>query len=217
MLLPFDAGDGLRYLIDENGEVVVETVDETFAVDSAEKVDWVLSKLAALDADVEAVDNSAMVRQARAILENAGKLKADIERRRASLRWRFGPELEAFAKANAPKGKKSWQSLVGFVKWAKVSAAVRVESPEAAIKWATEKHSEALRFTFDLNGIEDADTRAALVELAAETGADTEFKISWLPKSVAAEILADAKLAEGTGLRVDPEGERVEIGTGVSK
>ena len=112
-LVPLVSDEGLLYEIDpETGEVLaVHTPEPDFVIDTADKVDWVLGKMLALDSEAAAIDSSAIVAQARAILANAESMKRDLARRRDALEWRFGPELAQFAKANLGK-TKTWKGSV---------------------------------------------------------------------------------------------------------
>lgn len=140
--------EGVVYDIDpETGEVVaVHPPEPEFVVDTADKADWVMGKMLALDSEAAAIDSSAIVAQARAILANAESMKKDLTRRRDALEWRFGPELAQFAKANLGK-TKTWKGLYGSVSFRVTPSRLTIENESQAVEWARSYCPEALKVT----------------------------------------------------------------------
>lgn len=107
----------------EQPEATTDT--ERFAIDSAEKADWVLSKLASLDAEKTLISSMAAQR-----IE-------EIEADRNRLLGRFGAELEAWARQEAQTRRRKTVTLLhGAVSFRTVPARLEVESLEDAITTA---------------------------------------------------------------------------------
>lgn len=118
----------------ETGEIVAVKGHEDFVADSEQKVEWVLGQFLNVDAQIEAVDGSEIVEQARRIVANADAKKKQLASMRKALEWRFLADLEAWAKANAPKGTKTWRGLMGAVSIRKKAAKVVVTDEAEAIR-----------------------------------------------------------------------------------
>jgi len=166
----------------------------------------VLGKMLALDTEISAIDSSAIVQQARAILANAEKMKADLARRRAALEWRFGPELAHFARANLGK-TKTWRGYYGSVSFRTVPARLTVSDPEKAARWALQACPDALRVTFDL-ALETECIRDEIISAVGYTDAKLEFLVS---------RVGAITPPQGSGLEVVEEHEAVTIKAAVGK
>jgi phage host-nuclease inhibitor protein Gam len=100
---------------------------EPFAIDTEARADWLLTKLAALDAE-----GALLKAQADAAVK---RLQSDRE----SLLFRFGAELEAFAAQQVQADRKGRKSVIlphGTLAFRTVPASVRVSDPAAAIEAA---------------------------------------------------------------------------------
>jgi hypothetical protein len=137
-----DAEDGEIYGLvedvgfDRDGDDLVYTprlsaVLKPFAIDTAEKADWVLSKRAAEEAALKAL----ALRKA-AILANLEQMEEAHRRRIKHLSQRFDAELEGFARANLPKGKKTFTVPHGSVAFRAVGATVKLTDEYDATQWA---------------------------------------------------------------------------------
>jgi phage host-nuclease inhibitor protein Gam len=101
--------------------------EDPFCIDSAEKADWYLSKLAALDGEERLVDQQ---RDAKV---------AQIATDKKAWEARFAAEFEHWARAEIAKGKR--KSIVlphGTASVRNVPMSIRVTDTEAAIAWAEE-------------------------------------------------------------------------------
>lgn len=144
-LVPLD----LDFAVDpETGEIVAVKGHEDFVADSEQKVEWVLGQFLNVDAQIEAVDNSEIVEQARRIVANAIAKKKQLEAMRKALEWRFLGDLEAWARANAPKGTKTWRGIMGAVSIRKKAARVVVTDEATAVATLMEKRMwDAMKVT----------------------------------------------------------------------
>ena len=216
-----DTESGLLYQVDpESGEVIsVEPVSPEFKVDSSQRADWVLGKMLALDAELAEVDACAIVQQARAILENAEKVKEGIRRKRAAIEWRFGPDLAEFVRKEIAGGKsKTWKGLYGSVSFRSSAAKLKVSDPEKAAWWAIKTAPKTARVQFDLGEVVDSDIEK-LVRLAS-TYCDTvkpSFLISALPDDLKDAVMSEsADVRSAWGFDVEPASEKATFKTGVS-
>jgi len=213
------AGDAVYEVDPETGEVLaVHPPEPAFVIDSRERADWVLGKMLALDTEISAIDSSAIVQQARAILANAEKMKADLARRRAALEWRFGPELAEWAKGQLTK-TKTWRGYYGSVSFRASAAKLKVADPDKAAWWALGACPDAARVTFDLAAISDPDTRQVITDLAGEQrdAVKASFLVSLMPAELSGQLLESSLDIGQWGLERVPEGETVTISTGVAR
>ncbi|MBX7132581.1 MAG: host-nuclease inhibitor Gam family protein [Fimbriimonadaceae bacterium] len=212
--------DGVVYEVDpDTGEVLSARAEfPEFRVDSREHADWVLGKMMAIDAELAAIDTAAIVQQARAILENAEAKKKDLQRRRDSLEWRFGPELAEWAKSQLTK-TKTWKGFYGSVSFRASAAKIKVADADKAAWWALGACPDAARVTFDLAAIADPDTRQVIADLAGEQrdAVKASFLVSLMPSELTGQLLESSLDIGQWGLERVPEGETVTIKTGVSK
>jgi len=212
--------DGVVYEVDpETGEVLSARPEFTeFRVDSREHADWVLGKMMAIDAELAALENSDVVQQARAILANADAMAKELRSRRASLEWRFGPELAEWAKGQLTK-TKTWRGLYGSVSFRSTMAKLKVADADKAAWWALGACPDAARVTFDLAAIADPDTRQVIADLAGEQrdAVKASFLVSLMPAELTGQLLESSLDIGQWGLERVPEGETVTIKTGVSK
>ena len=136
-----------EYVADpETGEILeIKTPKEGFTVDCEGTLGWVLGKMLAEEAAMNAIDQTELVAQARAIISNAEKLKKDHQRRLEFLNWRFGPEIEHFIKSQIERRQsKTYKTIYGSVSFRKVAARVDVQDEELAQRYLSDVCPEAL-------------------------------------------------------------------------
>ena len=117
---------------------------DAFIPDTEDKVNWVLGKIAD--------------RRARAarIRENADLLAKAEDREADALEWRFGPALQAFTRQELAGGKrKSVRLLHGVIGFRTRPAGVDVTDTAAALEWAKENCTEAVRESLDKKAMAD--------------------------------------------------------------
>lgn len=202
------AGDAVYEVDPETGEVLaVHPPEPEFVIDSRERADWVLGKMLVLDTEIAAIDNSAIVQQARAVIANAEKMKADLARRRAALEWRFGPELAHFARANLGK-TKTWRGYYGSVSFRATPARLTVCDLDKAAWWALGACPDAARVTFDLAAIADPDTRQVIADLAGKQrdAVKAAFLVSLVPDELRDDLIRCSLDITQWGLDRAPEG-----------
>jgi len=126
-------------------EAVSESISESFTPDTAEKVDWVLGKIA---------DHRA---RAARIRENAELMARAEEREAESLEWRFGPALQDFARKELEGGKKKSVRLFnGVIGFRTRPASVSVTDPGQALSWARVNLPEAVTEGLDKRALSAA-------------------------------------------------------------
>lgn len=106
---------------------------ETFKIDSDEKAEWLLRKLANLEAEIERV-----TKQARAIIE-----KAENEKKHLLARFQVELEDHVRAKLNGTKGR-SVKYLQGTVGFRTVPGGLRLTDTVAAMQYALGSDHEGL-------------------------------------------------------------------------
>lgn len=176
------------FLIDpETGEIVgVVTPKAEFQIDSSEAAEWVLEKWQGLEADLAAIDA-----REKAILENMGAMKRNVQQRIKSLEFRFKDELAHYASQNLPKGKKTWSCPYGQVSFRTTGPKLGVANNELAIGWAKFECPAAVKVT-------------------------ESFLVSMVPDEQKEKFLASPTDAAVCGFDVIPGGESVTVKTGVS-
>jgi phage host-nuclease inhibitor protein Gam len=98
--------------------------EPVFVIDSEERANWYLRKLGNIDAERIRVKA-----QAAAIAD-------DLDREYEGLEARHQADLEVWANANLPKGKKSIKLLQGTVAFRNVPPSISVADKDAALQWA---------------------------------------------------------------------------------
>ena len=113
---------------DDPDVTTTESVDtERFVLDSEDKVNWLLRKMANLQAERERIG-----------AQYETMLKA-LESEEKSLRWRFEDDLKAFAAMQIAKNggrRKSLHLLQGTLSFRTLPQSVKVANAEAALEYA---------------------------------------------------------------------------------
>ncbi len=226
--------DGL--LVDsETGEVIGIRPPEEVSSDEKKLAEWALSRIQQSEAAAESVEQTQLVIQARAILTNAEKLKADHLRSGEYLRWKYFSLLKKVAGENLPKGKKTWTTLHGSVAFRATKEKVSVADSESAAAWLLDHDPAAVRIVCNLDQMDDSpDLRGALVEFALEAkqaspdAVEISPMVSKIGENTKAALVAITERKESvgadgkpitiigsTGFSYSPVGESVTIKTGV--
>ncbi len=132
-------------LTDTDAQEIIERVSEQtqgFVPDTADKVDWVLSKVA----DARAA--------AARIRENAEMMAREKEREADALLWQFGPSLQDFLRRETEGGKKKSVRLFHGVLGYRTKAASFEIDTDRALPWALEAAPGVLRI--DKKALSDA-------------------------------------------------------------
>ena len=128
---------------------------DAFVPDTADKVDWVLGKIA------DARARAARVRENMELIAKAHDREAD------ALEWRFGAALQAWLRAELGGGaKKSRRLSNGVIGYRTRPVGVTVHDPAAALEWARGNCPEAVAVRLD---------RAALAARLLDTGESPDF------------------------------------------
>ena len=173
----------------DTGEVIslaIPTPD--FHVTDNDSAEWVLAKIESADSEVARL---------KALLDNQTKrlmtqIKHQINRGEF-MRARFGPELDEFAKANLPKGKKSWLGVHGAIKYR--ATPEKLDLPK-------ENTEKAVGFLKKTEGCADA------IKVTESVLKDS------IPKPVIEKLKADPELRAIAGFELIPAGESMTIDTG---
>ena len=125
----------------ETGELLYPAEKEGFKVDDQRSAEWLGEKLLGLDADIAALEL-----QKQAVCQNVDSMIADKKRHKDGMLWRYGPQLKAFAKANLPKGKRTWTCAFVSVAFRTVKAGFRLATTDdAAMSWAKAEYPDAVK------------------------------------------------------------------------
>lgn len=157
---------------------------DTFAIDSEDRAEWLLGKLADLEA------------AAKRINENAAQMVQQLTNRRTALLRRFGPELQDLCEAKRAepgfKGK-TVKFLNGACNWRAQKGGPRLVDAEAALKYLDE-HDELFEKCVTVSTRVRSTDYVALIEEAGELLPGIEV----VPESEAFYVL---------GSRIDREEE----------
>lgn len=180
------------YVIDpETGEVIGLATPPAFIINNPQGLDWAMEMMLKEAAAIHEIDNTAIVVQARAILENAAKMKADRAKRLAWLHVRFDNEIGNYVKPLLEGQKtKTYKTLYGSVSFRSVKGGLRVGDVDKALEWASANCPQAIQ------------TKA-------------EFRISNVPDSIKAAITASPTGLEREAFLVQPDEERLKVETRV--
>lgn len=137
------------YVIDvTTGEVLGLAQPPAFQINDDSSLDWVMGKMLGEEAAMHEIDNTAIVVQARAILENAAKMKSERAKRLSWLHTRFDEEIAAFVKPKLEGVKtKTWKTLYGSVAFRNKPGGLRVLDESAALAAARLGFPEAIKKT----------------------------------------------------------------------
>ena len=130
-----------------NAETVPDEPEETdpFTPDTADKVDWVLSKIA---------DRRTAAARIR---ENAELMARAEERKAEMLEWRYGAAMQTWLRAELEGGrKKSVRLYNGVLGYRQKPAGVSVTNEAAALAWAREHLPEAVAVRLDKKVLAEA-------------------------------------------------------------
>ncbi len=175
--------DGIIY-DSETGECL-GTVKPEFHVTDQASAEWVLEKASALDQDI-----AGLTARKNALIANMDVMIKEKSNQKAGLLYRFGPELEHFAKENLPKGKKTWTCPFGSVGFRATQAKIEVQDEERAMAWAKQFAPEAIK------------VKESLLK-------------SLIPDDLITKFLDDPTGADAEGFTVVPAGESATIKTGI--
>lgn len=173
------------YLVDpDTGEIHgLATVASDFHVTDIGAAEWVMQRLCETDAAIVGIDA-----KQRAILANLDAERRHQLARRKWIMGRFGPELEAFARANLKGKVRTWRCAYGTVTFRKTQPGVEIVDEVKALAW--------VRYL----DIPDSIKITQKIML-----------------SVVKDALVADPPPEACGIVIVPEGESVKIDTGVGK
>lgn len=128
--------------LSEDLDTIPEEIEfsEGFRVCDEASADWCLERMQELDL----LRNAEELRKA-AIVANIDTRIAQIDRRRAWLQTRFGPQLAEWAKANLPKRGKTVTLDHGKIAFRTTQGSIEVTDMVAAVAWAKKNFPDAVK------------------------------------------------------------------------
>lgn len=193
----YEVIDGYR--IGPDGEVLEFMSEPRFAIDSESAAEWVLEKRQDEEARIVALKA-----KREAILANLDREIRHHEGRVKALDYRFGPELEAFARTRLSGKRRTWTCPYGSVAFRKQAAKWRWADggKERAIEWARQHKATAIKS--EVREWVEFDAIKSVIDGHDLTTGDlyNEDAVEWIRDL--------ARVVEFV-----PEGEKVTISTGV--
>jgi hypothetical protein len=177
------------WLLDAETGTIVGRLDvaDHFHIDSTVKAEWALRLRGEIEAQVAALDA-----RLEALRANLLALRAEQVRRLSWWDWRFGSQLADFARRMLAGGKKrTWTCAWGRVSFRKSQGRTEILDMEAAVAWME-------RWNPALVKVERSVSKKDVLEVAAQ-----------------APALPGEEYVPPKWLRIDGEGERVTIDTGI--
>jgi len=176
------------YIVNAEGEIlgIADLPKPAFEVTDEESAEWVLSKIA--DAEAEVLKLQAMLSSVAERLQSRMK---DQQKRIEWLNARYGADIAEVAKANLPKGKKTWKGVNGQVAFRTTNPRLDIpkENTEKALGWLKDNGiTQAIKVTESILKSEIPDDKTAL-------------------------LMEDAELRQIAGFELIPAGESVKIET----
>ena len=127
------------------GEFVAYVIPEGFRVDSLDAFNWVMRKMLAVESDIMAVEQSADVIAAKAIVKNAAAMRDRLYKRYASLENFFGPDLGEFARQQLEgKKERTFYSPFGSVGLRKKAGGLKILDKDVALSVAKMEYPDAV-------------------------------------------------------------------------
>ena len=167
----------------ETGEYIEPAERQGFAVTNESEALWLSEKINGFDADIKAIEL-----RKQSIIANCDTQQADIERARSGMLWKYGKQLEDFARANLPHGKKTYTNDYLSVAFRTTRDRVVIDDQELALAWAKKNCEEAIKTT-------------------------EKVMVSLLPSEVVADVSHGHLLHDG--FSIVEGGETVRIETGI--
>jgi hypothetical protein len=189
------------FMIDpETGEILgmLDTTDR-FEVKAQDDAEWVLKKMLSAEADMAAIDNMPDVIKAKAVLENAEKMKREQQRKLDWLHRRFDNELGEFARRQLEGQKgKTFKTIYGSISLRVKKGGLKVLDPAKALLMAKMDYPHAVKTT-----------ESFLISMLTDSEKET------LVKGLTGTVWTDEDEAR-KAFTVDPDSETVTVKTGVA-
>jgi hypothetical protein len=189
------------FMIDpETGEILgmLDTTDR-FEVKAQDDAEWVLKKMLSAEADMAAIDNMPDVIRAKAVLENAEKLKKEQQCKLDWLHRRFDNELGEFARRQLEGQKgKTLKTIYGSISLRVKKGGLKVLDPAKALLMAKMDYPHAVKTT-----------ESFLISMLTDSEKET------LVKGLTGTVWTDEDEAR-KAFTVEPDSETVTVKTGVA-
>lgn len=174
--------DGREYDAETGGLLRTLGKDKEWVPETPSDFERIGEWLSALDGELAGIEA-----RRKFLNENLDTMAREVQRRKDGLLWKFRPLIEDHAKANLPKGKRTWTCPFMSVAFRAVKARLKVTDKDLALSWAKENAPEAVVIK-------------------------EEFQVSKLPAAAENALMLDPV----AGFDVAPEGESVTIKTSSS-
>ena len=122
----------------ETGEYVEPAERQGFAITDKATAEWFSEKISIFDADIKAIE----IRK-QSIISNCDTMIADVEKARNGMLWKYGKQLEDYARRNLPRGKKTWTCEYLSVAFRTTKDRVTITDKVLALKWADDNKVES--------------------------------------------------------------------------
>lgn len=136
---------GIYLVDDESGEVLglADQQQEKFHPSDLPGAEWVLERLSEAQGD-----RAALTARKAALAANLDRQIKAAEQREAFLMQRFGPDLEAYAKAETEGKKQRYtDTAFGRLRFMKTPGSIRVDDPQKALVFCALLFPEAVKTT----------------------------------------------------------------------
>ncbi len=136
---------GIYIVDDESGEVLglADHSQEQFHADDLPGVEWVLERISEAQGD-----RTALTARKAAIIANLDRQIKAAESREAFMIQRFGPDLEAYAKAETEGKKQRYtDTAFGRLRFTKSPGSIRIDDPQKALVFCSLLFPDAVKTT----------------------------------------------------------------------
>lgn len=167
------------FIIDAETGEILGLVKAEFQVTDEKSADWVLEKM--MDEELNIIREDIKL---KALAENCEDRKAQSRKRIEFLKWKFGPQLEAFAAKQLENAKaKTWKGTFGKLSFRNTKGGLRVvDKAEALIVAQVNGFTNAVKVTEEFQISKLTDAQREMLEAKVPNGFEvkpdeTSFKI----------------------------------------
>ena len=189
----------------DTGEFVAYAVKPEFQVKTAEDFNWVMGLMLRKESEIAAVETSAEVRAAKAVLANSEQMRKKLYPALNWLELRFKNELAEFAKTQFKGKERTYTGLMGSVSLRAKKGGVKVADAEKALLWAKAFFPDAVK----------VETKESFLISVVPDGVKQEIEMAFDPDAQCEEM-ADSMAAAREAFVIELPSDTITIKTGVS-
>ena len=170
--------DGDYWADTRYGDFVAFVVPEGFQVRTLDDFNWVMRRMLAVESQIMAVEQSADVIAAKAIVKNAAAMRDRLYKRYASLENFFGPDLGEFARQQLEgKKERTFYSPFGSVGLRKKAGGLKILDKDVALSVAKMEYPDAVKVTeeFQISKLTAAQKQEAIDGLSGSLWAESDL------------------------------------------